>query len=80
MVCWYVKFRGRFGTIPLRSASDAQESRVAPSLAPCWSSPERRTALMERFLTCTRSSGISKWLVAWSDQRRVFFVCRTFWL
>ena len=30
---------------------------------------------MERFLTCTRSSGISTWAVAWSDQRRVFSAC-----
>ena len=79
-----------WGQMTLRSASDAQPSGVvvAPSLGihslsppheleppPCWSSPERRTAQMERFLTCTRSSGISMWPVVWSDQRKVFSAC-----
>ena len=81
---------GRFGTgqIPLRSASDAQASRAVVALR--WGSilvhrrtrcslllagsPERQTALMERFFTCARSSGISTWSLGVTSVR-CFSVC-----
>ena len=88
MVHRNVWFRGRFseGQIPLRGASDAQTTRVVVgdqfSHAPshvlsqllCWSFSAGQTELMEKFLICTRSSGISTWLVVWNDKYGVSFV------
>ena len=75
MVCRNVWFRGRFGEgqIPLRSASDAQASRVVvvPSLG-INSLMRRRTSCRSFFddgevAHLHEASGISMWLVVWSD-------------